>query len=209
MSNIENLLSNNRAWSEQVQKDDPTFFERLAAQQTPKYLWIGCADSRVPANQVTGLAPGEVFVHRNIANVVVNTDINCLSVLQYAVEVLKVTDIIVCGHYGCGGVMAALAKQRFGLIDNWLRNIKDVASKHVAELDTLDEKARVDRLCELNVSQQVANLCHTTIVQGAWASGASLTVHGVIYGLVDGKLKDLGVNVSETSQLPDIYRMEY
>ena len=209
MSDISNLIANNRAWSEKVQQEDPTFFPRLAAQQNPKYLWIGCADSRVPANQVTGLAPGEVFVHRNIANVVVNTDINCLSVLQYAVEVLQVTDVIVCGHYGCGGVMAALANKRFGLIDNWLRNIKDVASRHVKELENLAEKEKIDRLCELNVAQQVANLCHTTIIQGAWARGAPLTVHGLIYGLNDGKLKDLGVNVSQTEQLPDIYRMEY
>jgi carbonic anhydrase len=209
MSNIKNLLANNRAWSAQVQADDPEFFKRLATQQSPQYLWIGCADSRVPANQVTGLAPGEVFVHRNIANVVVNTDINCLSVLQYAVEVLKVTDVIVCGHYGCGGVRAALSGQRFGLIDNWLRNIKDVASRHSAELEALDEEARVDRLCELNVTQQVANLCRTTIVQGAWAVGAPLTVHGLIYGLADGRLKDLGIPVDSIDQLPEIYRMQY
>lgn len=209
MSNIQNLLSNNRAWSAQAQADDPDFFKRLVTQQSPQYLWIGCADSRVPANQVTGLAPGEVFVHRNIANVVVNTDINCLSVLQYAVEVLNVTDVIVCGHYGCGGVRAALSGKRFGLIDNWLRNIKDVASRHSAELDGLDDEARVDRLCELNVTQQVANLCRTTIVQGAWAAGASLTVHGLIYGLADGRLKEMGVAVDNIEQLPEIYRMDY
>lgn len=209
MSDISNLLANNRAWSAQIQADDPSFFPRLAAQQSPQYLWIGCADSRVPANQVTGLAPGEVFVHRNIANVVVNTDINCLSVLQYAVEVLKVTDVIVCGHYGCGGVRAALDRKRFGLIDNWLRNIKDVASRHSDELEDLEHEARVDRLCELNVAQQVANLCRTTIIQGAWATGAPLTVHGLIYGLVDGQLKDLGVSVDNIEQLPELYRMEY
>jgi carbonic anhydrase len=209
MSDISNLIANNRAWAARLQQEDPTFFERLAAQQSPKYLWIGCADSRVPANQVTGLAPGEIFVHRNIANVVVNTDINCLSVLQYAVDVLKVTDVIVCGHYGCGGVMAALAHKRFGLIDNWLRNIKDIASKHHHELEALEETARINRLCELNVSQQVANLCHTTIIQGAWARGTPLTVHGLIYGLTDGQLKDLGISVNETEQLPKIYRMDY
>lgn len=209
MPNISNLIANNRAWSDKVQKEDPQYFARLVGQQTPKYLWIGCADSRVPANQVTGLAPGEVFVHRNIANVVVNTDINCLSVLQYAVEVLQVTDVIVCGHYGCGGVIAALQKKRFGLIDNWLRNIKDIASRHSHELEQLDDAARIDRLCELNVSQQVANLCRTTIIQGAWAQGAELSVHGLIYGLSDGRLKDLNVSVTSIEQLPDIYRMDY
>ncbi len=209
MSDISNLFDNNRSWSDRVQKDNPSFFPTLAAQQSPKYLWIGCADSRVPANQVTGLAPGEIFVHRNIANVVVNTDINCLSVLQFAVEVLGVSDIIVCGHYGCGGVVAALGKTRFGLIDNWLRNIKDVASRHASELEALDGKARINRLCELNVTQQVANLCHTTIVQGAWANKQPLTVHGVIYGLDNGRLKDLKVSVNATEQLPEVYRMEY
>ena len=209
MSNISTLIANNRAWSEQVQKEDPTFFARLVGQQSPQYLWIGCADSRVPANQVTGLAPGEVFVHRNIANVVVKTDINCLSVLQYAVEILHVTDSIVCGHYGCGVVSSALRAKRFGLIDNWLLNIKDIASRHSQELDELDEEARIDRLCELNVAQQVTNLCRTTIVQGAWARGSQLSVHGLIYGLSDGRLKDLDISVNSIEALPAVYHMEY
>lgn len=209
MSNINTLIANNRAWSEQVQKEDPTFFARLVGQQSPQYLWIGCADSRVPANQVTGLAPGEVFVHRNIANVVVNTDINCLSVLQYAVEILHVTDIIVCGHYGCGGVGAALRAKRFGLIDNWLLSIRDIASRHSQELDELDDEARIDRLCELNVAQQVTNLCRTTIVQGAWARGSQLSVHGLIYGLSDGRIKDLDISVNSIDAVPAVYRMEY
>lgn len=210
MPRLRQLIENNKKWSDETVQQDPEFFERLAAQQSPQYLWIGCSDSRVPANQVTGLAPGEVFVHRNIANVVTNTDFNCLSVVQYAVEVLKVRDIIVCGHYGCGGIMAALSDSRFGLIDNWLRNIKDIASKHTEELQAIDDPvARINKMCELNVTHQVAHLCYTTIVQGAWASGQPLTVHGVIYGLSDGKLKDLNISVDAVSKLPDLYRMAY
>jgi carbonic anhydrase len=162
----------------------------------PEYLWIGCSDSRVPANQIVGLAPGDVFVHRNVANVVVHTDLNCLSVLQYAVDVLGVEHVIVCGHYGCGGVAAVLHGSRHGLIDNWLRHVVDVAEKHAAELASLDEERRFDRLCELNVVEQVVNVCQTTIVEDAWARGQTLTVHGVVYGLEDGLLRDLGVSTS-------------
>lgn len=201
------LLDANRKWSSEVNEQDPAFFGRLAAQQKPKYLWIGCADSRVPANTICGLEPGEVFVHRNVANMVVHTDLNCLSVVQYAVEVLKVTDVIVCGHYGCGGVAGSLGNQPLGLIDNWLYNIKDVYLRHQEELDSLDAATRVDRMCELNVKSQVHNLCYTTIVQDAWARGQDLTVHGWIYGLGDGLLKDLEVSKSASDQLPPIYRM--
>ena len=175
---------------------DPRFFAELAEQQSPEYLWIGCSDSRVPANQIVGLAPGDVFVHRNVANVVVHTDLNCLSALQYAVEVLRVQHVIVCGHYGCGGVEAALVGARHGLIDNWLRHVGDVAGKHAKELGSLNEDARVDRLCELNVVEQVTNVCQTTIVEDAWARGQSVTVHGIVYGLEDGLLRDLGVSAS-------------
>ena len=176
--------------------DDPEFFSELARRQTPGYLWVGCSDSRVPANQIVGLAPGDVFVHRNVANVVVHTDLNFLSVLQYAVDILGVRDVIVCGHYGCGGVSAALAGARHGLIDNWLRHVADVAEKHTDELDALPEQRRVDRLCELNVAEQVTNVCQTTIVCDAWTRGQELTVHGLVYGLQDGLLRDLGVSVS-------------
>lgn len=201
------LLDANRKWSSEVNQEDPEFFGRLAAQQKPKYLWIGCADSRVPANTICGLEPGEVFVHRNVANMVVHTDLNCLSVVQYAVEVLQVTDVIVCGHYGCGGVAGALGNQPLGLIDNWLYNIKDVYLRHQEELETIDPAQRVNRLCELNVKSQVHNLCYTTIVQDAWARGQNLTVHGWIYGLGDGLLKDLSVSKNASDQLPPIYRM--
>ena len=176
--------------------DNPEFFSELARRQTPGYLWVGCSDSRVPANQIVGLAPGDVFVHRNVANVVVHTDLNFLSVLQYAVDILGVRDVIVCGHYGCGGVSAALAGARHGLIDNWLRHVADVAEKHTDELDALPEEKRVDRLCELNVAEQVTNVCQTTIVCDAWARGQELTVHGLVYGLRDGLLRDLCVSVS-------------
>jgi carbonic anhydrase len=176
--------------------DDPAFFTTLAERQKPEYLWVGCSDSRVPANQIVGLAPGDVFVHRNVANVVVHTDLNFLSVLQYAVDILRVRDVIVCGHYGCGGVSAAIVGARHGLIDNWLRHVADVAEKHAEELDSLAEESRIDRLCELNVAEQVANVCHTTVVRDAWARGQDLTVHGLVYGLQDGLLRDLGVSVS-------------
>jgi carbonic anhydrase len=190
------LFERNRAWAASMVADDPEFFSELARRQTPGYLWVGCSDSRVPANQIVGLAPGDVFVHRNVANVVVHTDLNFLSVLQYAVDILGVRDVIVCGHYGCGGVSAALAGARHGLIDNWLRHVADVAEKHTDELDALPEQRRVDRLCELNVAEQVTNVCQTTIVCDAWTRGQELTVHGLVYGLQDGLLRDLGVSVS-------------
>jgi carbonic anhydrase len=196
VAGIDELFERNRAWAASMVADDPAFFSALARRQTPGYLWVGCSDSRVPANQIVGLMPGDVFVHRNVANVVVHTDLNVLSVLQYAVDILHVRHVIVCGHYGCGGVSAALAGARHGLIDNWLRHVADVAEKHEDELDELVEGARVDRLCELNVVEQVGNVCHTTIVRDAWARGQDLTVHGLVYGLHDGLLRDLGVSVS-------------
>jgi carbonic anhydrase len=203
------LFENNARWVTARTAQDPDFFARLARQQTPEYLWIGCADSRVPANEIIGLDPGEVFVHRNIANVVVHTDMNCLSVLQYAVEVLQVKHVIVCGHYGCGGVLAAMRQQPYGLIDNWLRNIKDIYTRHVDEIEGIeDETVRGDRMCELNVMHQVANVCYTTIVQGAWQRGQPLSVHGWIYGLKDGRLKDLGFTVEHAEQIPNLYRMK-
>jgi len=207
MDLLDNLLENNRLWAEEIKSQDPDFFEKLARQQTPDYLWIGCADSRVPANQITGLLPGEVFVHRNIANVVTHTDINCLSVLQYAVEVLKVKHIIVCGHYGCGGVQGALSDEPLGLIDNWLRHIKDIYYVNREKFEFLRPEDRLDRLCELNVIQSVANLCHTTTVQDAWRRGQNLTVHGWIYSLQNGLLRDLKVCFDEQGDIPDIYRM--
>jgi carbonic anhydrase len=202
------LFDNNRAWSQKMLDRDPRFFETLAAQQAPQYLWIGCSDSRVPANEIIGLLPGEVFVHRNIANVVVHTDLNCLSVIQYAIEVLQVKHVIVCGHYGCGGVGAAMQNKEFGLIDNWLRHIKDVYKKNDTELSGIeDEHARFDRFCELNVIQQVYNVCHTTIVQRAWRRGQELSVHGWIYGLRDGLINDLKVTITSPDELDDLFRM--
>ncbi|NVK22891.1 MAG: carbonate dehydratase [Kangiellaceae bacterium] len=209
MNDINQLLKNNRNWSESVKKEQPDFFNDLSKQQSPKYLWIGCADSRVPANQITGLAPGEVFVHRNIANVVSRNDFNCLSVLQYAVEVLKVEHIIVCGHYGCGGVIAALSRQKLGFIDNWLSNIKDVFLKHEMKFKPIEsEQQRSDLLCELNVMEQVSNVCKTTIVQEAWERGQKLSVHGWIYSLQDGLLKDLNVTFESPQQVTDIYQYD-
>ncbi|MGB8329428.1 MAG: carbonate dehydratase [Polyangiales bacterium] len=209
MKTLPKLFEQNRAWAAQVEVTNPGFFERLSSQQAPRYLWIGCSDSRVPATEICGLDPGEMFVHRNVANLVVHTDFSALSVLQYAVEILKVEHVIVCGHYGCGGVRAALENSRLGLIDNWIRNIKDVYDQHQAELSDADlsSKARFDRLCELNVSTQVANLCYTTIVQDAWSRGDNLSIHGWIYGLHDGLLKDLGLCVTALEQLPAIYHM--
>ena len=198
------LFERNRAWARAKLDSDPTFFENLSQQQAPKYLWIGCADSRVPATEICGLEPGEMFVHRNVANVVVHTDLNCLSVTQYAVEVLKVTNIIVCGHYGCGGVQASIDGKRHGLIDGWLLNINDVYEHHRSEIEALDESERVNRLCELNVVAQVRNICSTNIVKDAWARGQDLTVHGWIYGLKDGLLKDLALHVSDTGGIPAI-----
>jgi carbonic anhydrase len=208
MSSLKHLIEHNRAWAEKMNVQDPQFFQRLASLQNPSYLWIGCSDSRVPANQIIGLLPGEVFVHRNIANVVVHTDLNCLSVIQYAVEVLNVEHIIVTGHYGCGGVRAAMQNQELGLIDNWLRHIKDVYQKHEHDLNAIqDETRRFDRFCELNVIEQVANVCHTTIVQGAWRRGQTLSVHGLIYGLQNGLLRDLNITISGADELPTLYRM--
>ena len=196
MSPLETLLDNNKAWAADRVRRDPTFFSRLAQQQRPEFLWIGCADSRVPANEIVDLAPGEVFVHRNVANVVVHTDLNCLSVIQFAVDVLKVRHVIVCGHYGCGGVNAALTKERHGLIDNWLRHVQDVERDYQHELDAIaDPKAREDRLCELNVCEQVRNVSRTTVVQDAWRNGHDVQLHGWVYGLKDGIITDLHVKL--------------
>jgi carbonic anhydrase len=192
MHALKSLLENNRAWAAEVTRQDPDFFQRLSLQQAPQYLWIGCSDSRVPANQIVGLPPGEMFVHRNVANVVVHTDLNCLSTIQFAVEVLRVDHIIVCGHYGCGGVLSALRDDKLGLIDNWLRHVQDVRWKHQEQLDALETEAqRHHRLCELNVIEQVVNVRQTTVVQDAWARGQALAVHGWIYDLRDGLLRDL------------------
>ena len=196
MESLDHLFAKNRAWSEGIRQVNPEFFLELARQQAPKYLWVGCSDSRVPANQIVGLPPGELFVHRNIANVVVHTDLNCLSVMQFAVDILKVRHIIVCGHYGCGGVGAALRRERLGLSDNWLRHVQDVHQKHEESIAGLPEAQALDRLCELNVIEQVANVCSTTIVQDAWARGQGLAIHGWIYGLQGGLLQDLKVTVS-------------
>ncbi|MFL5504851.1 MAG: carbonate dehydratase [Gemmatimonadaceae bacterium] len=200
---LSHLFDNNRAWAAEITRRDPDFFTRLTSQQAPEYLWIGCSDSRVPANEIVGLLPGELLVHRNIANVVVHADLNCLSVVQFAVEVLRVRHIIVCGHYGCGGVLAALRDDRLGLADNWLRHVQDVRWKHQSQLDDLDsEKQRHDRLCELNVMEQVANVSQTTVVRDAWARGQPLAVHGWIYDLHDGLLRDLGICITSPAELP-------
>lgn len=206
MTTLDELLRNNREWADGVRREDPAFFKRLSQQQAPKYLWIGCSDSRVPANQILGLAPGEVFVHRNIANVMVHTDLNCLSVIQYAVDVLKVEHILIVGHYGCGGVHAALMGTRVGLADNWIRHVGDVALKHAPLLDGIDlESLRHARLCELNAIEQAANVCLTTIVQDAWARGQALSVHGWVYSLLDGRVRELGMDVSATEELTPAY----
>jgi carbonic anhydrase len=195
MDSLNQLLENNRAWAASVTREDPEFFSRLAEQQSPHYLWIGCSDSRVPANQIVLLPPGEMFVHRNVANVVVHTDLNCLSAIQFAVEALQVAHIIVCGHYGCGGVMAALQDKRLGLIDNWLRHVQDVHAKHRSQIDAIASEAeRAARLCELNVIEQVASVSQTTVIRDAWARGQSVTVHGWIYDIHDGLLRDLEVS---------------
>lgn len=203
MSDLNHLLESNRAWAEEMRRQDPEFFLRLKHQQAPQYLWIGCSDSRVPANQIVGLLPGEMFVHRNVANVVVHTDLNCLSSIQFAVEVLKVRHIIVCGHYGCGGVLAALRDAKFGLIDNWLRHVQDVYRDHAPEIDALGgETERHNRLSELNVVEQVMNVCQTTIVRDAWGNGQALTVHGWIYDVADGLIRDLGISISSEGAVP-------
>lgn len=206
MRDITLLLERNRLWATQMTSDDPSFFHRLAAQQAPAYLWIGCSDSRVPATQLVNLLPGEMFVHRNVANVVVHSDLNCLAVLQYAVDVLRVEHIIVCGHYGCGGVEAALLERSLGLIDNWLRHVQDVRNKHAESLAGCRDIAHQHRrLCELNVIEQVANVCQTTIITGAWQRGQALAVHGWIYGVADGRLRDVDMTVTGPEQLPSRY----
>ncbi|GGE58765.1 carbonic anhydrase [Streptosporangium jomthongense] len=197
MGQLDHLLEKNRAWAEGIKAEDPQFFYRLSNQQAPEYLWIGCADSRVPANQIVDLLPGELFVHRNVANVVVHTDFNCLSVLQFAVEVLKVKHILVVGHYGCGGVRAALRNEGFGLISNWLRHVQDVRDRHQAVLNASDnEPDQIDRLCELNVIEQVGHLCQNSIVREAWKRKQRLNVHGFVYDVADGILRDMGLSVN-------------
>ena len=206
MGQLDHLFAQNRVWADGIRARDPEFFPKLARQQSPEYLWIGCSDSRVPANEIVNLLPGELFVHRNIANVVVHTDLNCLSVMQFAVDVLKVKHIIVCGHYGCSGVRAALRCDRIGLADNWLRHVQDVSEKHRVCLHAVPgEEARTDRLCELNVIEQVNNVCQTTIVRDAWLRGQPLSVHGWIYGLEDGLLRDLGLNVASVDAVEEQY----
>jgi carbonic anhydrase len=206
MQTARELFENNRQWSESITRRDPDFFQRLARLQSPRYLWIGCSDSRVPANQVVGLEPGELFVHRNVANLVVHTDLNCLSVIQYAVDVLEVEHIIVCGHYGCGGIQAALSNQKLGLIDNWLRHVQDIRDRHLDSLQKIaDGAACARRLCELNVVEQVVNVCRTTIVQDAWERKRPLAVHGWIYGLTDGRLRDLSLCVERPELLSCSY----
>ncbi len=203
MRKLEDFFNRNRAWASKLKENQPDFFMQLSKQQSPEYLWIGCSDSRVPANQIVDLPPGEIFVHRNIANVVVHTDLNCLSVIQFAVEVLGVKHIIVCGHYGCGGVKAALENKRHGLIDHWLEHIRDVYRYHQEALDGLKSDDEVfNLLCELNVKEQVANVCHTSIVQDAWIAGKELAVHGWIYGIEDGILKDLDICITKIDEIP-------
>jgi carbonic anhydrase len=205
---IKELLDKNNQWSDRIRERDPHFFTTLSKQQSPEYLWIGCSDSRVPATQLVGLNPGELFVHRNVANLVVHTDLNCLSVLQYAIDVLKVKHIMVVGHYGCGGVQAALQKQKFGLIDNWLRHVQDEMDKHEAILMRLDsDEAKLAKLCELNVVEQAFNVCQTTVVQSAWERGQQVEVHGLIYGLHDGLLRDLNIHIANLQEMRRIYRL--
>ena len=206
MQTLKNLFENNAAWAESIRQQDPDFFLKLSRQQLPGYLWIGCSDSRVPANEIVGLLPGELFVHRNIANLVVHTDLNCLSVMQFAVDILKIRHIIVCGHYGCSGVQAALRRDRIGLSDNWLRHVDDVRHKHEKLLAlTSNDSDACDRLCELNVIEQVANVCQTTIARDAWERGQPLNVHGWVYGLRDGLLRDLKFTVTEFQEMQPAY----
>jgi len=203
MAKLDQLLTRNRSWADRMTQGDPTFFSRLAKQQAPQYLWIGCSDSRVPANEIVGLAPGEMFVHRNIANVVVHADLNCLSTIQFAVDVLRVGHIIVCGHFCCSGIIAALRNDRLGLCDNWLRHVQDVRWKYREELDAVTtEEGRQNRLCELNVMEQVVNVGQTTVVRDAWARGQSVTVHGLVYDVADGLLRDLGVSIGAEVEIP-------
>ena len=203
---LRHLFEQNKAWSENIRLQDPDFFLKLSHQQSPSYLWIGCSDSRVPANQIVGMLPGELFVHRNVANLVVHTDLNCLSAIQFAVDVLKVKHIIVCGHYGCGGIRAALRDERLGLVDNWLRHVRDVQQKHEVHLAGIcEEDQRWDSLCELNVIEQVVNVCQTTVVQDSWQRGQDLAVHGWIYKVDDGLLRDLNTCVSQPSEVTAVY----
>ena len=209
MRSLKHLFANNRAWAERVEQEAPGFFKQLSEQQAPEYLWIGCSDSRVPANEIVGLLPGELFVHRNVANLVLHSDMNCLSVLQYAIDILKVKHILVVGHYGCGGVKAAMTKQRVGFVDNWLRNVKDVYALHRDELEQINEESeRLNRLIELNVIEQVRNLCHTSFVQEAWERGQPLTIHGWVYSLRNGRVKDLRVSHSCADKIDDIYTLD-
>ena len=208
MSDLEQLFENNARWAQAIKEEDPSFFEKLAKQQAPEYLWIGCSDARVPANEIVGLLPGDLFVHRNVANVVLHTDLNCLSVIQFAVDVLKVKHILVTGHYGCGGVRASMRDDQLGLIDGWLRTIRDLYYEHREYISTFPtEEEQVDRMCELNVIQQVANVSHTTIVQNAWHRGQPLAIHGCIYGIKDGVWKNLDVTISGPEQVPPQYRL--
>lgn len=202
---LEALLRSNRDWADGITRDDPTFFERLSKQQAPKYLWIGCSDSRVPSNQILGMDPGQVFVHRNIANVMVHTDLNCMSTIQYAVDVLKVRHILVAGHYGCGGVGAALEGARIGLADNWIRHVADVAQQHLPLLDALPEARRYDAMCELNAIAQARNVCLSTVICDAWTRGQPLAVHGWVYGLDDGHIHELGMDVHGPDELDPVY----
>ncbi len=205
---LKKLFDKNKEWAEDIKETNPHFFEELSKEQTPEYLWIGCSDSRVPENEIVDVLPGEIFVHRNIANLVIHTDLNCLSVIQYAVEVLKVKHVIICGHYGCGGVHAAMDTTQYGLIDNWLRNIKDIYRYHQAKVDAIeDEEEKLNLMCELNVVEQVANICHTTIVQNAWNSGQELSIHGWIYSLEDGILKDLDVCITGSDEIASSHRI--
>jgi len=203
---LQHLFENNRQWAEKITRNEPDFFENLSRQQAPEYLWIGCSDSRVPANELINLLPGEVFVHRNVANLIVHSDLNCLSALQFGVDVLNVKHVIVTGHYGCGGVAAALENKRVGLVDNWLRHIHDIKQKHHERLAALDPSERLDRLCELNVIEQVLNACQSTVVQDAWQRGQELAVHGWVYRLTDGRLQDLNVSINSTEEAIDRYR---
>ncbi|TMP44105.1 carbonate dehydratase [Pseudoalteromonas citrea] len=207
MCTLDHLLENNQQWAERERARDPDYFKKLLGQQKPEYLWIGCSDSRVPANEIVDLMPGELFVHRNVANVVVHTDHNCLSVMQYAVEVLKVKHIMVVGHYGCGGVQAVLDEARFGLIDNWLRHVADVKEKHQSIIDNIAVQKQCDALCELNVIDQVRNVCQTNIVQDAWRRGQNLTIHGWVYGLADGLLHELNARAAKPEQIADQYAL--
>lgn len=207
MPRLDELLARNRTWAASRVRQDPEFFVRLSQQQTPEYLWIGCSDSRVPATEIVGLDPGEMFVHRNIGNVVLHTDFNCLSVMQYAIDVLRVKHIIVCGHYGCGGIKAAMTHESYGFVDNWLRHLKEIICKHAAELAALEGEAQVRRLCELNVIEQVTNLGKSKAVQRAWDQGHPLQLHGWIYDVADGIIQDLGVHLHDRAQVPSIFHL--